>query len=74
MVRYLEIIGETTRVLSAEVKAQYSDVPWQKIAGLRNIAAHEYFRVDLSIVWDIIQDDLPELKAQIEAILRQLEG
>ncbi|MBW4690569.1 MAG: DUF86 domain-containing protein [Lyngbya sp. HA4199-MV5] len=74
MVRHLEIIGEAARVLSDRLKAQHPEVPWRKIAGLRNIAVHEYFRVELSIVWDIIQNDLTELKAQIEAVLRQLEG
>lgn len=73
VVHYLQIIGEASRSLSPELIAQYPDVPWIDAIDLRNIVVHEYFRVDLSIVWDITQNDLPELKEQIEAILQQLE-
>ncbi|MFA4843644.1 MAG: DUF86 domain-containing protein [Candidatus Margulisiibacteriota bacterium] len=65
-VRNLEVIGEASKNLPDEVKAKYKDIEWKKIAGLRNIIAHEYFGIDVVIVWDIIKTKLPELKKALK--------
>lgn len=67
---HLQILGEAARSMSADLMAKYSDVPWQKIIGFRNLVVHEYFRVDLQIVWRIVERELPLLKAQVQKILR----
>ncbi|ANV92058.1 HepT-like ribonuclease domain-containing protein [Picosynechococcus sp. PCC 8807] len=67
---HVQILGEAARSMSADLMAKYSDVPWQKIIGFRNLVVHEYFRVDLQIVWRIVERELPLLKAQIQKILR----
>ena len=51
--------------MPAEFVTAYPDVPWQQIAGLRNRVVHEYFGLDLEIVWQIIERDLPQLKARL---------
>jgi uncharacterized protein with HEPN domain len=74
VVRQLEIIGEASRNLSDELRQKHSQVPWTKIVGMRNRIVHAYFDVDLTIVWEVIQRDLPDLKAQVHLILQTLGG
>jgi uncharacterized protein with HEPN domain len=73
-IRHLEIIGEASSKLSAEVKTRHGEVPWREIVALRNIVIHEYSRVDIAEVWTTIQQDLPLLKEQIEIILEELKN
>lgn len=70
VVRNLEVIGEAVKGVPSTVRSRYPLVPWQRIAGLRDILIHHYFEIEVDIVWDIVQSKLPELKVQIEAILR----
>jgi uncharacterized protein with HEPN domain len=65
----LQIIGEATRSLSAEIRADHNQVSWQDITDFRNIVVHEYFRVNLDLVWAIVEREIPTLKAQITKIL-----
>ena len=74
VIRQLEIIGEATKRLSAELRNQYSEVPWRRIAGLRDVLIHDYMGVDLEAVWQVTQQNIGGLKKQIEDILRQLEN
>jgi uncharacterized protein with HEPN domain len=67
--RKFEIIGEAARHLSPEVRRELPDVPWQLITAMRNILIHNYDDVNLNVVWDTIQDDLPPLMAKVEAYL-----
>ena len=70
VVRNLEIIGEAAKNIPGQVKEKYPDIEWRKIAGLRDILAHEYFGVDLEVLWDIIENKLPVLKKQVVRILK----
>ena len=70
VVRRLEIIGEAVKGLPEDLRAKYPDVPWRDIAGARDIMIHEYFRVDLELAWEMVQDDLPALAAEVSKILR----
>jgi uncharacterized protein with HEPN domain len=63
VVRNLEIIGEAVRHLSANEAGLPGDIPWTDIAGMRNILIHEYFGVDVKIIWHTVVEDLPKLKA-----------
>ena len=67
--RRLEVIGEAVTNISEEIKSKYSDVEWKEIAGFRVVVAHTYFKINLNIVWDIIKNELPKLKREIENIL-----
>lgn len=68
VVRNLEIIGEATRQLPDEFTAQHLSIPWTQMAGLRNRIVHEYFGLDLDIIWEIIHHYLPELRQQIQLL------
>lgn len=74
VIRNFEIIGEATKRLSSELRANYPDVPWQQVAGFRDVLIHDYLKVNLNRVWGVIEQNLPELKATVEAILQNLEG
>lgn len=73
IVRNLEIIGEAAKNVPVDVRKEYSDIEWKKIAGLRDILAHEYFGVDLEVLWDIIQHKIPILKKQVVGILKKVK-
>ena len=73
VIRNLEIIGEAVKNVPDEIRSQYPEVQWKKIAGLRDILIHHYIGIDLEIVWDIVQNKLPDLEKQIEAILQELD-
>jgi hypothetical protein len=72
VVRNLEIIGEAANRLPESFKLQYAEIPWRKIVGLRNRIVHEYFGVDVDIVWSILQGDLPALRPAFEKIREEL--
>lgn len=71
-IRQLEIIGEATKRLSAEIRTHYSKIPWRRIAGLRDVLIHNYMGVDLATVWGITQKDIPLLKDGVQKILDEL--
>lgn len=68
-IKQLEIVGEACNHVDSVTMDEFPDVQWRKIIGLRNLLIHEYFGIDVLLVWDIIQHDLPELKRQLSRIL-----
>lgn len=71
-IKQLEIIGEACGRISPAIKEIHQEVEWNNINGFRNISIHEYFGVNFQIVWQIAQNDLPELKAQFSNILTEI--
>ncbi len=72
VIRSIEIVGEAankTRLADPEFAARFPDVPWDVIYGMRNRIVHDYFEVDLEIVWQTVQQDLPALRRQIAELL-----
>ena len=72
VIRNLEIIGEATKNLSTDLCAQYPDMPWKGMAGVRDRLIHHYFGVNLDIVWRILVAELPAVSAQIEEMLQDM--
>lgn len=73
MVNHITLIGEACRSLSDEFQARYANVPWADIIGMRNILIHHYFGIDEDAVWSVVEKDIPELKLNIETILKSLK-
>ncbi|MFH1829497.1 MAG: DUF86 domain-containing protein [Pseudomonadota bacterium] len=72
VIRQLEIIGEAAKRLSEDVRRKHQNIPWRRIAGLRDILIHDYMGVDLDAVWEISQKNIPEFDQEIRHILNTL--
>ena len=70
----LQVIGEASRSLSSAIRDQHPEVPWSKIIGMRNILTHNYFEIDLDIVWLAVEQELPSLKQAIAAMFAIVIG
>ncbi|HWF61337.1 MAG TPA: DUF86 domain-containing protein [Nitrospira sp.] len=73
VVRNLEIIGEATKHLPQPIKDAHPDISWKPIAGMRDKLIHDYFGINLQLVWDVVERDLPTLKHKIAQLLDFLE-
>ncbi len=69
VIRQIEIIGEASKKLSAEFKKEYPNIPWKDIAGMRDKLIHDYFGVDVGVIWDTIERDIPLLKEYVIHLL-----
>ncbi len=71
VIRNIEIIGEAVKRLSAATREAHPEVPWSKIAGTRDRIIHGYFNVDLDIIWDVVETELPSLRERIVTIVKK---
>jgi len=69
VIRNLEIIGEACKHIPARIRKRYEKIPWKAIIGLRDIATHEYFGLDLENIWKIVREDIPKNKETFTKIL-----
>jgi uncharacterized protein with HEPN domain len=74
VVRRLEIMGEAVKNLPSELRAQHPEVPWTRIAGMRDKVIHDYMGVDFELVWTVATDMLDDLKQQVQSILDELDA
>jgi uncharacterized protein with HEPN domain len=72
VIRNIEILGQAVKGISDDTRALEPAVPWRKIAGMRDKLIHEYFGVDLALVWDVVEDELPALRPQLERLSQRL--
>ena len=70
VIRNLEVIGEATKALSDETRREYDNVPWDDMAGMRDVLIHQYMGVDLEIVWDVSQNKVKDLRSRIRSLLQ----
>jgi len=69
--RSLEIIGEATKQLPKDFTDKYPEIDWDSMAGMRDKLIHHYFGVDYAIVWDVVKNELPKLKPQIQNLIQK---
>ena len=65
VVKNIEIMGEAANMLTQEFIATHPDTPWKMVRGMRNYIVHEYFQIDSTVVWDVVSNNLPELREQV---------
>jgi uncharacterized protein with HEPN domain len=73
VVRSIEIIGEASKNLPADMREKYGKVPWKKMTGMRDKVVHGYFGVDVRTLWNTVKDDLPPLKQLVQKMLKDIE-
>jgi uncharacterized protein with HEPN domain len=70
VIRKFEIIGEATKNIPDDIREKYPNIPWKEMAGMRDRLIHSYFGVDYKLVWETIQERLPELRPMLEDIIK----
>ena len=73
VLRRIEIIGEAVKNLSNTTRAQYPDIPWKEMAGMRDVVIHQYFGVTLGMIWRVATSDLILLKEKMSTIIDELK-
>ena len=74
VVKNIEIIGEASNLLTNDFKNAHPATPWKLVTGMRNYIVHEYFQVDNTVIWDVVQNDLPLLETQVRAYLKDFSA
>lgn len=73
IIRRIEIIGEAVKNIPGDIKDKYPDIPWKRIAGMRDILIHEYFGIDLELTWEVAKEEIFELKKKILKVKEDLK-
>ncbi len=69
ILHHLLILGEAAAKVSDGFKEKHAEIPWSKVVGMRNILVHNYFGIDIDVVWGVVESDLPQLKKLIGRIV-----
>ena len=69
----MEIIGEAAKNIPKSIRGRYTEIPWEDIVGMRNKVIHDYFGVDIEVIWKTLHEDLPPLQTAVVKILEDLK-
>lgn len=72
IIRNLMIIGEAAKNIPKDIRSKSTEIEWEKISGLRDILIHQYFGADLDTLWDVIRNNLPTLKRNVQALIKKI--
>lgn len=70
VIRNFEIIGEASKNIPSDIQIKYSEIPWKKMYNLRNLISHEYFGIDYAMIWEIVKNNLPKNRIDLERIIK----
>lgn len=73
VIRSLEVLGEAAKKIPSDMRERYPQIPWTRMAGMRDKLIHEYFGVDLEIVWTVIKEELPPLRPKIKQMCDEID-
>ena len=71
VIRNLEVIGEAAKSVPEEIRSRHTQIDWRRVTAPRNILIHQYFAIDVEIIWDIVQNKLPDLHREIQQMLAE---
>jgi uncharacterized protein with HEPN domain len=74
VLRRLQILTESSKRVSNQLKTAYPEVPWSELAGFRNVVVHDYLGIRVERIWPIVRKDIPKLREQLAAILAEISG
>jgi uncharacterized protein with HEPN domain len=69
VIRSLEVMGEAAVKIPQDIRERFAEIPWKRMAGMRNKLIHEYFGVDIELVWEVCKNEVPPLRPLLERML-----
>ncbi|MEO8232587.1 MAG: DUF86 domain-containing protein [Ignavibacteriota bacterium] len=73
VIRAIEIIGEASKKIPENIRTQSIEIPWTNVSGMRDVLIHDYFGVNIRVVWETAKKDLPDLKKQLHLLIKDLK-
>lgn len=73
VLHHLQILGEAITRVTPELMEKHPEIPWRQVVGMRNILVHDYFGIDADVIWNVVENELPELKRNIELMFDELQ-
>lgn len=73
LIRAIEVIGEAAKKIPNEIRKQSKEIPWSDVSGMRDFLIHDYFGININVVWETAKKDLPELNVKLQQLIKNLK-